>query len=32
MSKIKIEPNASGSGTLTISAPNTNTDRTLSLP
>lgn len=32
MSKIKLEPNASGSGTLTISAPNTNTDRTLSLP
>ena len=31
MSKIKLEPNASGSGTLTISAPNTNTDRTISL-
>ena len=32
MSKIKLEPNASGSGTLTISAPNTNSDRTISLP
>ena len=32
MSKIKLEGNASGSGTLTISAPNTNTDRTLTLP
>ena len=32
MSKIKLQPNASGSGTLTISAPNTNTDRTLDLP
>ena len=32
MSKVKIEGNASGSGTLTISAPNTNTDRTLTLP
>ena len=31
MSKIKLEPNASGTGTLTISAPNTNTDRTISL-
>ena len=32
MSKVKIEGNASGSGTLTISAPNTDTDRTLTLP
>jgi hypothetical protein len=32
MSKIKLEPNASGSGTLTIAAPNTNSDRTLNLP
>ena len=32
MSKIKLEPNASGTGTLTISAPNTNTDRTINLP
>ena len=32
MSKVKITRNASGTGTLTISAPNTNTDRTLTLP
>ena len=32
MSRVKIEGNATGSGTLTISAPNTNTDRTLTLP
>ena len=32
MSTIKLHPNASGSGTLTISAPNTNSDRTISLP
>ena len=32
MSKVKITGNASGTGTLTISAPNTNTDRTLTLP
>ena len=32
MSKVKIEGNASGTGTLTISAPNTNTDRTITLP
>jgi len=32
MSKIKLEGNASGTGTLTISAPSTNTDRTLTLP
>ena len=32
MSKVKIEGNASGTGTLTIAAPNTNTDRSLTLP
>jgi len=32
MSKIKIQGNADGTGTLTIAAPNTNTDRTLTLP
>jgi len=32
MSKITLAPNASGTGTLTIAAPNTNTDRTLTLP
>ena len=32
MSKIALSPNASGTGTLTIAAPNTNTDRTLTLP
>ena len=32
MSKVKIEGNASGTGTLTIAAPNTNTDRTFNLP
>ena len=32
MSKVKIEGNASGTGTLTISAPNTNTDRSITLP
>lgn len=32
MSKVKITGNASGTGTLTIAAPNTNTDRTLTLP
>jgi hypothetical protein len=32
MAKIKIEGNASGTGTLTISAPATNTDRSLTLP
>jgi hypothetical protein len=32
MSKIALAPNASGTGTLTIAAPNTNTDRTLTLP
>jgi hypothetical protein len=32
MSKVAITGNASGSGTLTIAAPNTNSDFTLSLP
>jgi len=32
MSKIALTPHASGTGTLTIAAPNTNTDRTLTLP
>lgn len=32
MSRIALTPNASGTGTLTIAAPNTNTDRTLTLP
>ena len=32
MSNVKIEGNASGTGTLTIAAPNANTDRTLTLP
>ena len=32
MSKISLTPNASGTGTLTIAAPNTSTDRTLTLP
>jgi hypothetical protein len=32
MSKIALSPNPSGSGTLTISAPNTNVDRVLDLP
>ena len=32
MSKIALSPSASGSGTLTIAAPNTNSDRTLTLP
>ena len=32
MSKVAIQGNASGSGLLTIAAPNTNTDRTLTLP
>lgn len=32
MSKITLSPNVSGTGTLTIAAPNTNTDRTLTLP
>ena len=32
MSKIKLTGHASGSGTLTLSAPNTSSDRTLTLP
>lgn len=32
MSKIALTPNASGTGTLTIAAPNTNTDSTINLP
>jgi hypothetical protein len=32
MSKIALSGNASGTGTLTIEAPNTNSDRTLTLP
>jgi hypothetical protein len=32
VSKIAIEGNASGTGTLTIAAPNTNTNHTLALP
>ena len=32
MSKISLAPNASGTGTLTISAPNTNSDRAIALP
>jgi hypothetical protein len=32
MSKIALTPNASGTGTLTIAAPDTNTDRTITLP
>ena len=32
MTKIAISPNVSGTGTFTLSAPNSNTDRTFSLP
>ena len=32
MSKISLSPNASGTGTFTIAAPNSNSDRTLTLP
>lgn len=32
MSKIRLTPNVSGTGTVTITAPNTNTDRTFTLP
>lgn len=32
MSKVAIQGNASGTGTFTIQAPNSNTDRVLSLP
>lgn len=32
MSKISLTPNASGTGNFTIASPNSNTDRTLTLP
>ena len=32
MSKVKIQGNASGTGVVTVEAPNTNTDRTVTLP
>ena len=32
MSKIAFQPNVSGTGTFTIAAPNSNTDRTFTLP
>ena len=32
MSLIRLQTNSGGTGTLTIAAPNTNTDRTLTLP
>jgi len=32
MSKISLEPNASGAGTFTLAAPDSNTNRTLTLP
>jgi hypothetical protein len=32
MAKVKIQGNASGTGTLTLTAPNTNADRTITLP
>lgn len=32
MTRITIAPNASGTGVMTLAAPNTNTDRTLTLP
>jgi hypothetical protein len=32
MSKIALKPNTSGTGTFTIEAPNSNTDRTINLP
>jgi len=32
MSKVKIQGHASGTGVLTVTAPNTSTDRTLTLP
>jgi hypothetical protein len=32
LSSIKLTPNASGTGAFTIAAPNSNTDRTLTLP
>ncbi|MEO2242600.1 MAG: hypothetical protein ABGX49_02930, partial [Candidatus Poseidoniia archaeon] len=32
MAKVKIQGNASGAGVLTVTAPNTATDRTITLP
>jgi len=32
MSKIALKPNASGTGVFSLEAPNSNTDRTLTLP
>ena len=32
MAKVKIQGHASGTGVLTVTAPNTNTDRTITLP
>lgn len=32
MTRITIAPNASGTGVMTLAAPNTNTDRTITLP
>jgi hypothetical protein len=32
MAKVKIQGNASGTGVLTVTAPNTSTDRTITLP
>lgn len=32
MSNIVLQPNASGTGNITITSPNTNTDRTLNIP
>ena len=32
MSAVQVQGNASGTGTLTIAAPNTNSNRTLTLP
>lgn len=32
MSKVKLEANENGTGTVTLASPDTNTDRTLTLP
>jgi hypothetical protein len=32
MSKLKLQPNASGTGSVTLVAPNTNSDYTITLP
>jgi len=32
MAKLKVQGNASGTGVVTLTAPNTNTDRTITLP